>query len=88
MTNLVIFARLLISGELFAKVISGIIFCIGLFLFIYSIFIKTIALSILTDSEFVYDPQYALKWWNFYKHPLTAMAKSNFGMISTEECRL
>lgn len=86
-TNLVIFAKSLLNGFLFTQIISGILFCISLAIFVYAILAKTISLSILTDSESRFDPNYAMHWWNFYKHPLTAMAKSKLDMGTTEECK-
>lgn len=56
-------------------------------IYVFAISTKTIALSMLEDSDNVYDPNYAISWWNFYKHPLTAMAKSKLNIIGTEKCK-
>lgn len=86
-TNLVIFAKALLGSYLIAKIVTGVFFVATLFIFIYSCFLKTISLSVLEDKDYLFDPHYAMQWWNFYKHPLTAMAKSKLDMVTTEECR-
>ena len=87
LANLVVFIKSLLQGFLFTQIIVGMLTSGTFIMWIYAMFAKTVALSLLEDTEFEYDPNYAMHWWNFYKHPLTAEAMSKMDILSTENCR-
>lgn len=88
LANLVVFIKALLQGYLFSQVIVGILTSATLLAWIYSMFAKTVALSLLEDTpESEYDPNYAMHWWNFYKHPLTAEAMNKLDILTNENCR-
>ena len=85
-TNVVVFVKVMLQGYLLTQVVVGIVSTLSLALFIYAASTKTIALSMLDDSEQDYDPSYSVSWWNFYKHPLTVMAQSSLDLLETQNC--
>lgn len=88
LANLVVFIKLIFRGYVFSQIVAGIIAALTLAVIIYLSFTKTISMGMIADQdlELNFEPQYKLHWWNFYKHPLTAKARSKLSVIQTENC--
>lgn len=84
-TNIVVFVKSILQGYLVSQIFNGIMVAFVLGVYIYSRATRTIALSMIEDTEFDYDPSYSIDWWNFYKHPLTAMARSKVDIVTADK---
>lgn len=85
---MVVFIKLLLEGYVFSQVIAGIVCGVTVIVIIYWALTKTIKMAMIEDGELdlTFEHQYKLHWWNFYKHPLTAKAKSKLNVVDTQQC--